>query len=888
MGAGKPFVELGQVVAAGDPPGLGPEEARYTCPAIISRWRRANLQSRSYYFLLIVLGLTIVSALLYRSTQYQYGLDVQGGVRFTFRMDLSKLTQDQKGRVEEIRRNLVRILTNRVAKSIGVVEGNVQAKGTDQFVVELPGTTDIDAARKTLRTSASIKFYWAKNVTTERATFRRYTEDQQVTEDGSPQVNFRLTRDATKAFKPGDPEYLKMIEGWELILQGDDLSRATGQQQGTKWIPLMEFSGEGSKKIEAWSRKVMNQGEKIAAVMDDVVLSIAPLKDGTILTDNAVIDGDFTPEYVRTLTNLWNSGALPVDLEELSSQKVDPTIGKQALNQILTAGVIAFACICLFLIVYYVFPGFVALVALLLYVLFTLTVLKLLGATFSLAAIAGVILSLGMAVDANILVFERVKEEIGEGRPLTSAIELGFRRALPAIVDSNACTILTSLVLAQFGTGPVKGFASTLIIGVLISLFTAVTVTRSLLLFLVGTGVGKDPKWYGLDRAWFGERLEKGADAKPLQIVNNAKRFFIISALPIVPGILFIALGGLKPNVEFQGGYEAVYTLKGGATSASIERSLEGAGIKGANVKLATSENERIAYVTVPLMKMLEGPDPREKITYARQKVAEAAGFQDSDAREFTAIGPAVQEETVTNAIKGVIYSTILIIVYLGFRFGLSLGLGFMVGLRFGASALGALVHDILVVVGLAAVGGYFLGWEISALFLTAMLTMIGFSTHDTIVIFDRIRENLRKPKRGEDFATLVNRSITQSFARSINTSMMVILSLVILIAIGSATPDLKLFNAAMLLGVISGTYSSIYNAAPILYFWDRAIGRKRGEKQTLVYLAAEELARARAAATATAAHGGTPAQQTEASQSYGSIKRKSGVDKKGTVELDD
>ncbi|MCB8933127.1 MAG: protein translocase subunit SecD [Chthonomonadaceae bacterium] len=842
------------------------------------------------------MGLTIVSALLYRSTNYQYGLDVQGGVRFTFRMDLSKLTQDQKGRVEEIRRNLVRILTSRVAKSIGVVEGNVQAKGTDQFVVELPGTTDIDAARKTLQTSASIKFYWAKNVTTERAGFRRYSEDQQVTEDGSPEVNFRLTRDATKVFKPGDPEYEKMIEGWELILQGDDLKRATGQQNGNKWIPLMEFSSEGSKKIEAWSRKVMNQGEKIAAVMDGVVLSIAPLRDGTILTTNAVIEGDFTPEYVRTLTNLWNSGALPVDLEELSSQKVDPTIGKQALNQILTAGVVAFAFISLFLIIYYVFPGVVALVALLLYILFTLTVLKMLGATFSLAAIAGVVLSVGMAVDANILVFERVKEEIGEGRPLTSAIELGFRRALPAIVDSNACTILTSLVLAQFGTGPVKGFASTLIIGVLISLFTAVTVTRSLLMFLVGTGIGKDKKWYGLNRAWFGEKLEKGADAKPLQIVNNAKRFFIISALPIVPGIIFIAMGGLKPNVEFQGGYEAVYALKDNSTtSASIQKNLEENGIKGGNVKLATADSGRIAYVTVPPIKEFESgggrqfKDQAERAKALRTKVAQAAGFTEADTREFTDIGPAVQAETVTNAVKGVIYSTILIIVYLGFRFGLSLGLGFVVGLRFGASALGALIHDILVVVGLAAVGGYFLGWEISALFLTAMLTMIGFSTHDTIVIFDRIRENLRKPKRGEDFENLVNRSITQSFARSINTSMTVIVSLAILIFIGSATPDLKLFNAAMLVGVISGTYSSIYNAAPILYLWDRAIGRKKGEKHTLVHLASEELARARAAATAAAAHGGTPAQAPgDPSQSYGSIKRKSGVDKKGTVELDD
>ena len=852
-----------------------------------------------------MLGLTIVSGLLYRSTDYRYGLDVQGGVRFTFKMDTSKLTADQRGRIEDIRRLLVKILTSRVAQSIGVVEGNVQAKGLDQFVVELPGSSDIDAARKTLSTSASIKFYWATNVVTQKATYRRFAEDTEKMADGTPQVNFRLTRDATKVFKPHDPEYDEMIlgplradgtrdekRGWKMILQGDDLVNATGQQRGSQWIPLMEFSPAGAKKIEAWSRKVMNQGEKIAAVMDGVVLSIAPLRDGTILTDNAVIEGEFTAAYVRELTSLWNSGALPVDLQELSSQKIDPTIGKKALHQILTAGVIAFAVICSFLIIYYVFPGVVALVALLLYVLFTLTVLKTLGATFSLAAIAGVILSVGMAVDANILVFERMKEEMREGRALTTAIELGFRRALPAIVDSNACTILTSLVLAQFGTGPVKGFASTLIIGVLISLFTAVTVTRSLLMFLVNTGIGKDVKWYGLSHQWFGEGVEKGAEAKQLQIVNNAKRFFMISAIPIIPGIIFMSMGGLKPNVEFQGGYEGVYALKdASATSASILKTLEGNGVPGANVKLASTDTEKLVYVTVPRLKSFQGPDTLkldEREKYARSKVAQAAGFSDADTREFTSIGPAVQQETLTNAIKGVIYASVLIIIYLGFRFGLSLGLGFVVGLRFGASALGALVHDILVVIGLAAVGGYFFGWEISALFITAMLTMIGFSTHDTIVIFDRIRENLRRPRRGEDFAGLMNRSITQSFARSINTSMTVVVTLFVLIVAGSATPDLKLFNAAMMIGVMSGTYSSIYNAAPILYLWDRAIGRKKGEKSTLVYLANEEFVRSRAAATAAAAHGGGAAVPSLSGQ-YGSIKRKSGVDKaKGHHEIDD
>jgi SecD/SecF fusion protein len=811
------------------------------------------LRSKSYLFLLLVLGLGLLSGYLYSIRAYKYGLDVKGGVRFTYQMDLSKLKPDQRSNLSEIRGRIQRILESRTTGSFGVAEPLVAPKGEDQFIIELPGFTDKARAAEVIGSSASIEFYYASTLPSQGRAYGLYEPvDETDPKTGNPVISFRRANAPADAplIKPGTPEYLQVIQSWgEPIIKGDDLKSAQPEVSGEGYRPLMTFSPAGAQKMERWSRQHQTDGANIAAVLDNKVLSVAALQNNTVLRDNAVITGTFTTQYVKNLTELLNSGALPVDLKMLSSEQVDPTIGAQALDRMVTAGMVAFGLISAFLIVYYAFPGVVALVALLLYVLFTLTVLKLIGATFSLAAIAGFILSVGMAVDANILVFERFKEEMKSGRSLQTAIELGFRRALPAIVDSNACTILTSLVLVNLGTGPVRGFATTLIIGVAISLFTAVFITRSLLVFLVGSGLGTNPKMYALERNWFGEKFETTADQKPIQIVNNSRKWFVISAASIIIGLPFIFLGGLKPNVEFQGGYEAQFATAGkNLTPAQITASLERAGFKGANVKMGGEGAQRVAIATVPAEGPLKGLPDQE----AFQRITQAAGFQAGDLKGSSTIGPAIRGETIQNAILGVVLSAALIIIYLALRFGIAVG-GFSVGLRFGFSAIGALVHDVLFVLGVSAVVGYFFGWEISALFITSMLTVIGFSVHDTIVIFDRIRENLHRPLKGEDFANLVNRSVTQSFARSLNTSMTVIATLIILLVMGTTTPDLKLFCATMLAGIVSGTYSSIYNAAPILYLWDRAVGKKRGESHTIVGHAQEQVNRDRVITTRTA-----------------------------------
>lgn len=922
------------------------------------------LQSKQqgYLFLLLVVGLAALSGWLFSRPDpaIQYGLDVRGGVRLTYQIKFDpKKEAEQRKELGRIQQNLVRVMNNRVSAALGVVEGTVQLKGDDELIVELPGFTDIEKARANMSSTAKLYAYEASNVQSPGNQFRRYTRGSlKQGPDGTYYEEFVDTL-TNATLKPGDAGYAQMISEWKIILEGEDLARAGWQigPQGTQ--PQFFFSATGTPKIEAWSRGAGVRQENLAFVLDGRVLSIAPLKEGVVLSNEAFIDGTFEEQYVMGLANLLNAGALPVELGETSSTQVSPTIGENALNQMIQAGLVSLGVITLFMLIYYIFPGFVAFIALMLYILFTLTLMKMIGATFSLAAIAGFILSVGMAVDANILVFERLKEELRAGRSLNTAVDLGFKRAFPAILDSNVCTILTSSVLFIYGSGQVKGFASTLILGVAMSMFTAVVVTRSLLVFLVSSGVGANPNLYGLNRNWFGEEMEANANTKPVKFMSKTRLWFAISLATMIPGMIFVGMGGIKPNVEFRGGIEAEFSQPGESrvTSAQVTRNLEAAGFEGPIVKVVDAPGKNVVTIkaTVPAGQNPATPETRSalvgatKITSAPmiykvdgqsvefellrpnsdlssgEEIAKRltdAGFtgvtatiaprdlkivsatidpkkgMDANSPEaraevtkamnlgtepmsFSTVGPTIQQETIRNAITGIVVASVLIVLWLTLRFGLAIG-SWRKGLMFGLSAIAALIHDVVVVVGIAGIVGYFLNWQISTLFVTAMLTVIGFSVHDTIVIFDRIRENLRRPLSGENFEHLCNRSITQSVARSLNTSMMVIATLIIMIAIGTPTIDLKFFCITMLTGIISGTYSSIFNATPILYLWDKAVGRLRGEDHTLIADAIKEENRRKAAAQAAMAAG---AGQTE--QSFATVKRRRSVKDQARQDLD-
>jgi SecD/SecF fusion protein len=826
----------------------------------------------------VVVALALLSGFGFLKSKVHWGLDIVGGVQLTYQMvnpDKTPYTpkadatgKNQNASLEDIQQRILLVLTRRAGKDLGVNDAEVESKGDTQFIVRLPGLSNLQQAKDLMGTAAKITFYDAKNVNNLQTQYRPYND---IPTKDQIDVSFERTSDK-KTIAPGTPEYADMIKGWTEIASGTDLTHADmeANQGGGGYMPVMSFGSAAAQRWRDWSLANNQTGEKIAAVMDGRVISIASIEKNAVLGEGIKTEGNFSTDYVKTLVELLNSGALPVDLSLTSSSNVDGTIGKEALNKIFSAGVIASVAIVAFMLLYYLFPGAIAVVALGLYILFTLTVLRLLDATFSLPAIAGFILSVGMAVDANILVFERLKEEMRSGKDLHRAMHLGFSRALPAIVDSNACTILTAVVLYNLGTGPVKGFATTLIIGVAISLFTAVVVTRSLLFFAVDSGLGNHPSWYGLGRQWF----DKGDQKAPLQVVNKAGRYFLISAITIVPGVIFAMMGGLKGNVEFTGGTQVTYKLTDQTVTApQIVSNLTNAGIKGSYVTLGSSGNTRLAYITIP-----PGQGIDENTKDATTVIAQKAGIPPQADAEIDSVSGTVQKETLTNAVWGVILSTGLIIVYLSLRFGIAMG-GMKIGFRFAASAILALIHDVLVVIGLAALMGYLANWQVSALFISAMLTVIGFSTHDTIVIFDRIRENLRRAQPGEEVGNLINRSITQSIARSINTSGTVIFTLLILIMVGSATPELKLFNLAMLVGIISGTYSSIFNASPILYLWDKAIAKKNVNNTLLGITAADRITMKRTLTQQVPTYQAAPEGPTQATPGYSQVKRRRASD---------
>ena len=784
---------------------------------------------------IVLLGLSVWSALTREPT---YGLDVKGGYRVILQADLSKLKPEERNLWPEKRQTVREILEKRLKGPFGAADATVATKGMDQFTVEIPGVTNPDEVSEILSKTARLEFWHALNVQTDRDPNRPYKAEPSETAEGAEVWSFRDTtapeEDETAVIKSGTPEFKQMIaEEWELILDGSMLRRAKSESTGVgSFYVALDFNREGTERLAEFSRKVEGRNEYLAIVLDGEVISF-PVMRAVITDGKAVIEGgNMTGKEAIRLATLLQAGALPVDLTQVYMQRVEPTIGSQALDMIVRAGFVGFALVSLFMMLYYLVPGILAVVALLCYALFCYAVYVSMGVTFSLPGIAGFLLSIGMAVDANVLIFERMKEELRAGKTLLAAIDAGFKRAFPAILDSNVCTIITCIVLYNLGTGPVKGFAATLGVGVAISLFTAITLTRMLLYLLVGAGVSK-PSLFALGRQWFGR--------ENMRVISRMAVYFTISGAILVPGIAFIVMGGLKPNIEFGSGTEVIYTVPGGVkeTNRQIQQRLAAAGLEGASVQLASGgkqviirmrelkeyrvldnmtqlqQREKLASVLAPAGVDARLIEVKEKNPDGTETVVQKPASEES----FSQVGKIISDETIRNAILALVISIALILLYLSVRFAIEGGWS---GVKFGTAALIATIHDVGVLVGCSAIFGYFLNWEISSLFITALLTIIGFSVHDTIVIFDRIRENLLHKKRGETFESLVDRSISQSFARSINTSLTVVLMLAALFFIGSAMPDLRHFHAIMLIGVISGTYSSIFNASPILVLIER------------------------------------------------------------------
>ncbi|GIV16189.1 MAG: protein translocase subunit SecDF [Armatimonadota bacterium] len=732
---------------------------------------------------------------------FKLGLDLKGGVRVVLRAQTEKLPPEkQREWKPENMASVVDIVERRVNR-LGVTESVVARQGLDRILVELPGVVDEKEALRLIQTTAQLEFWYLPSVQSERNPMARYRLESR-TENG---------REITTVYDTVQQKEVDIVEFLQdqkqraaemgeqnPVVTGADLKPVCSivhDQMGRPEVSF-EFNAEGARRFGDFTRR--HVGEILAIVLDNRIIS-APRVEEAILGGKGVIRGNFSAVEAAELATLLNSGALPVPLEVIQITKVGATLGKESVRQSLWAGVVGLGLVLLFMVGYYLLPGVLASLALGLYTLYSLAAYKLLGVVFTVPGIAGFILSIGMAVDANILIFERMKEELRSGKTLKAAIDDGFKRAFTAIFDSNVCTIITSIVLFSLGTGAVKGFALMLMIGVAISMFTAITVTRTMLWTLVSMGIGNEPRLFGLSRQW----------TVHYDIVGKRNLWFAISGTFIAIGVIAWAIGGLKLGVDFAGGSELQLQFDKPVTARQIQTALAQAGFRDA--KAVVGEGNLVFIRT------------REISAEEKEAIKSAlASLGTPVERSFTQVGGIVSKEQTRNAVIAIILSEALILLYLAVRFAIG---GIREGFKFGVAAVIALVHDVLVLVGTFSIMGKLRNWEVDALFVTAMLTLIGFSVHDTIVVFDRIRENLRNRARGETFHDVANKSILQTFARSINTSLTVILTLVALLVLGS--PVVRLFTIALLVGIITGTYSSIFNAAPIVTWWEEVAERR-------------------------------------------------------------
>lgn len=755
---------------------------------------------KRYQILALIIILVIGAVVVLFTKPTKKGLDLAGGVRVVLRAKAEDLQGGEKWDPSKDLPAVIRVIRNRIDK-FGVSEPQIIPKGTDQIIVELPDFDDVDEAVAQLQGTARMEFRHLVNVKNKRHPSAKY--EMIVTKDESGNDVYEFVD------SQGNPvDTRKVLEESPLILTGDDLlpGKATGTVGSDyRSAVSIEFNNEGRKKFADFTRR--NVGEYLAIVLEGKILS-APVINDPILDGKAQITGDFTYEEAQRLADYINAGALPVPLEVVQSQRVEATLGKVSVESSIKAGVIGLALVMIFMIAFYFLPGLLADLALIIYAILTFAVFKLIPVTLTLPGIAAYILSIGMAVDANILIFERLKEELRSGKTLRAAIDAGFSRAFSSILDSNMCTAITSLILMYYGTGPIKGFAVVLFIGVAISMFTAITVTRTFLYLLVDTGLANNPKLFGIRREW----VQDQSAPKHLDIVKRMWIWFTLSAVIIIPGLVALFMGGLKGGIDFTGGNIYQVTFANNVTQEQLRSTLEGIGLGDSLIQRATgASGEETFYIRTKIL-------DNEKNLQVKQTIESLGGKVISEDH----IGAAVSKELTRNAFWSIVLASIGIILYLTFRFAIG---GIKIGFRFGCCAVAALIHDVLVIVGSFAIFGLVFNWEIDSLFVTALLTIIGFSVHDTIVIFDRIRENMRHRVRGEDFDTIANKSILQSITRSINTSATVLLTLISLWIFGA--PNIRQFVIALVIGIIIGTYSSIFNASQLLVLWMRAAEKR-------------------------------------------------------------
>ncbi len=590
---------------------------------------------------------------------------------------------------------------------------------------------------------------------------------------------------------------------YEVILTGADVKDTSAgvDTSGTVKdnVVTLVFTDEGAKKFE--EATAANVGKLIYIIYDGEIAS-APEVQSKISGGDAVINKISTYEEAEKLASTIKIGALPLEMELLQYNIVGAKLGQEAVTTALKAGAIGLAIVCILMIVVYLVPGFVAAVALSTYVLLLLLILSVRSITLTLPGLAGIILSIGMAVDANVIIFTRIKEEIAAGSGVRNAVAAGFKKALSAILDGNITTLIAAFVLIKLGSGSIKGFATTLMIGIVLSMFTALVITKMLLNAVVNLGL-TNPKFFGKAKA-----------PKVRNFVKGAKICFVISLAVIIAGLAFLPINkankgnALNYSLEFTGGTSTTVTFDKAYTLEEVEAQI---------IPVITSKtNLSAAEIQI---QTVEGTN---QVIFKTRELNEAAGesvaFEQALKDNFTieeissqSISSTISNEMRKDAIIAIVIASILMLIYIAVRFS---------DVRFGASAVIALIHDVMVVFAIYAIARLSVGNT----FIACMLTIVGYSINATIIIFDRIRENLKVTDRREGIENIVNTSIAQTFTRTIYTSLTTFVMVLVLFIMGVSS--LKEFTFTLMAGIVCGAYSSVCITGP-LWFYLKKIGKK-------------------------------------------------------------
>lgn len=637
---------------------------------------------------------------------------------------------------------------------------------------------------------------------------QQYSTEAQVYQEGDNRINIEIpgVSDANKILeelgKPGSLEFT-LADGTE-VLTGMDVESAEAavsqdNMKNREYVVELVLTSEGASKFATATSE--NIGNQISIVYDGNIIS-APRVESAITGGRAQITGMANQEEAERLASSIRIGSLSLELEELRSNVVGAQLGEEAISTSLTAGAIGLVIVIVFMAIVYLIPGVAAGISLLIYTALMLVMLNAFDITLTLPGIAGIILSIGMAVDANVIIYARIREEIAAGKSVQGAIQTGFQKALSAIVDGNITTLIAALVLGMMGTGSVKGFAQTLAMGIVLSMFTALVISRLLVNAFYALGL-KDEKYYG-----------KQKERKTVNFLSKKNICFIVSLVliiagPVTMGVFSSSEGkALNYSLEFMGGTSTNVTFNEDMSIADIDSKVKPVvqGVTGD----ADIQTQKVSGTNQVIIKT------RELTLDERQSLNEALKESfDVDESLITAesISSTVSNEMRSDAVVAVIVATICMLLYIWFRFK---------DVRFATSAVAALVHDVLVVLAFYAVSRISIGNT----FIACMLTIVGYSINATIVIFDRIRENLKAMSKKTELSEVVNASITQTLTRSIYTSFTTFVMIAVLYVLG--VPSIREFALPLIVGVVCGGYSSVCITGALWYVMKTKLGKKK------------------------------------------------------------